>query len=855
MFQTILLFLVLSAGNARAQVASYPLDLPNTPGPSVDQLRPGGRVAWLTGVMPLSDRGRENDFPSMAGSPNGDVWVVWSSYASLREEIRARRYSKGTWYAAFTVPGVSGDIWHPQVGVDAEGRPWFVWAQLHGYPRHTGETPNWDLYAARHDGDRWVGPLRLTDSPQADINHRLRVDAKGDLHLVWQGFRGGQSEIFYRRCANGQWGETVQVSSDGANDWFPDVALSRDGALTVVWDSYRKGNYDVYLRHQRNGQWTREETAAETLTAEMNASAVYDAQGRLWLAYEDAGVNWSKDTGGRSLGVKQVSTNIGAQRFTRVKVWSGNAWVKPKGDLKAVLPPGTDGFMSAPQLHADAAGRVWLLFRHRVQRPSTWTWGVTSEVVPNAVGLRVYWSAFSTHYDGDAWKPATEIPRSRGRASSMLTGAPAANGQFWMAWHTDNRDETQVNIAQGNEIWSCVLTAPTKPAAYQFEPWVAPEVKVSGNPHPNEVADVAALREFQASVAGKAYRLFKGDLHRHTELSTDGGGRADGSAIDFFRYMIDVAQSDFGAITDHRGGVELEYWWWLVQKLTDMYQVPGRYISLFGYERTPHWPNGHKNIIHAARNIPVVNLFFRSDIPEHWSTYAVAPADLVENDTPLLYSRVRESGGIAIPHTLGTSQGNDWKYVDDGVQPVAEVFQGARASYEHEGAPGAHVKKPNVAVDPDYNPTGFLWKAWEKGVRIGTIASSDHGSTHVSFAMVYSSDATRDGIVEAIRRRRTYGATDNILLEFRVGEHWMGEEFTADRVPEMKVKVRGTGPIAKVSLIRNGTFVYQNPVGAAEVDFTFQDRMAAKGVNWYYVRVEQADGMLAWSSPVWVEVR
>lgn len=846
-----LAILVLMCAQALAQVASYPLDLPNTPGPSVDQLLPGGRVAWMTGVMPLGDRQRENDFPSMAASPNGDVWITWTSYAGLREVIRARRYSKGTWYAAFPIPGVSGDIWRPQVAVDEQGRPWFVWSQLNGYPGQTGEQPNWDLYAARHDGDRWTGPVRLTDHPLPDINHRLRSDGNGRLYLVWQGFRDGQSDVFFRSCADGQWSETQQVSADRANDWFPDVAVHGE-TVSVVWDSYRQGNYDVYVRHRRNGQWQAETAAAGTLTAEINATAAYDASGRLWVAYEDAGINWSKDVGGRTLGVKQVSTQIGGHRKTRVQVLEGGRWVQPKGDVAQVLPPNTDGYMGSPQLHGDRDGRVWLLFRHRVMRPSTWTWGVTSEEVPNAVGLRVYWSAFTTHYDGDAWKPATELPRSRGRASSTMTAAPAANGQFWVAWHTDNRDDTQVNIPQDNQVWTCVLTAPTKPKPYQLVAFEPPAIKVTGNPHPNEAADVAALRQYRSG----AYRVFKGDLHRHTELSTDGGGRTDGSAIDFFRYMIDAAQNDFGAITDHRGGVEAEYWWWLVQKLTDMYQVPGRYISLFGYERTPHWPNGHKNIIHAARNIPVVNLFFRSDIPEHWSTYAVAPADLVGNDTALLYERVKETNGIAIPHTLATSQGNDWKDTDDRAQPVAEIFQAARASYEHEGAPGAHKARPNVASDTDFNPAGFIWKAWEKGVRIGVIASSDHTSTHLSFAMVYSDDASRNGIVEAIRKRRTYGATDNILLEFKMGEHWMGEEFRADRVPEIAVRVRGTNRIAKISIVRNGSYVYQktDAVGQ-EVAFQFADRGAAAGLNYYYVRVEQADGQLAWSSPVWMELQ
>ncbi len=38
-----------------------------------------------------------------------------------------------------------------------------------------------------------------------------------------------------------------------------------------------------------------------------------------------------------------------------------------------------------------------------------------------------------------------------------------------------------------------------------------------------------------------------------------------------------------------------------------------------------------------------------------------------------------------------------------------------------------------------------------------------------------------------------------------------------------------------------------------ETRFTFEDEDAGTKVNWYYVRVVQANGELAWSSPIWVE--
>ena len=36
---------------------------------------------------------------------------------------------------------------------------------------------------------------------------------------------------------------------------------------------------------------------------------------------------------------------------------------------------------------------------------------------------------------------------------------------------------------------------------------------------------------------------------------------------------------------------------------------------------------------------------------------------------------------------------------------------------------------------------------------------------------------------------------------------------------------------------------------------SFEDEYPVTGENRYYLRVEQADGNMAWSSPVWVQVK
>ena len=62
-------------------------------------------------------------------------------------------------------------------------------------------------------------------------------------------------------------------------------------------------------------------------------------------------------------------------------------------------------------------------------------------------------------------------------------------------------------------------------------------------------------------------------------------------------------------------------------------------------------------------------------------------------------------------------------------------------------------------------------------------------------------EPTRQGIVDAIRKRRVYGATDNIIADVRckVGdtEHFMGEEFSTDAAPTLDIRLIGAQEVLR----------------------------------------------------------
>lgn len=330
-------------------------------------------------------------------------------------------------------------------------------------------------------------------------------------------------------------------------------------------------------------------------------------------------------------------------------------------------------------------------------------------------------------------------------------------------------------------------------------------------------------------------------------------GSPDGSILDFYRYMLDAAAMDWGFISDHQYGADRTYWWWLTEKAADLFHTEA-YASLFGYERSARFPNGHRNIFHTKRGVQNVPFFVK---PEEYMQRHNGIGPVIEGDTKMLYEEIRRTGGLAISHTSATNMGTDWRDYDPELEPVVEIFQGDRYSYECVGCPftdqGDDYPSESSAMLEEIHTEGMVAAAWDKGHRLGVIASSDHLSTHMSYAMVYAEGTSREDVFDAIKQRHTYAATDNIIVDFRIGEAFMGDEIQVTRrIPKIRAEVLGTAQIRKITLIRNNEVIYTASPDSHEAQFEFTDQEPRQGQNFYYVRALQDNDEIAWSSPIWV---
>ncbi len=793
------------------------------------------------------------DHPAMATGPDGRVWVAWIASEAGAETIRARSQAvDGRWGESLDVTPSPGDYHQVELVSTVPNSLLAVWSATVGGAL--------DLYARSYRDGNWGEVEQLTRTAGADIFPCMAAASDGTVFLAWQSPGGSGSDISLLRRAEGRWSQPLKITEHPASDWEPSVAINSRDEVAIAWDSYRHGNYDIFLRRWSRGKLGPLERITASEDFEAHVSLAYDRRDRLWMAFDNGGPGWGGDQHGID-GLLRAESGLYFRRQVQVRVLERGRLVQPARPLDQMLPRGpflgsrmTLGldssyrvFTELPKLQVDGRGRVWAVVRTRAI-------GRANRPAREGRSILPYWMFMATMFDGEGWTAPVKLTFSDGRIDQRPGLTTGKDGDLWIATAGDGcgylrADErfNQYDVRVGR-----IEMALAPAAAVDRELLVGADGLPAPVPVGDDVPPLEAplWKRYQMEVAGRKFRLAWGDLHRHSDLSFD--GQSDGSLYDMYRYAIDAARMDFLGPSEHlmQTNDVTDYIWRTVDKAVDFYKIPGVFYPMLNYERTVGYPDGHRNIVSRARGNPLVR------IKPGERENAVDERDMIGLWEALLGGSSRPSA-ISIPHTTATQMGTDWRYNDEDVERLVEIYQGNRDSYEYYGAPRSAVAEQVLVggyiTSGAVREKGFVWNALAKGYKLGFIASSDHRSTHMSYAAVYTPERSYGAIWDSLYERRTYAATDNIIVDFQCQGHAMGEEFAASRPPRLEVGVIGTDRIKEIAIIKNNEIVYLAYPGVTELSLTYTDQDFEHGEHYYYARIIQDDGNMAWASPIWVE--
>ena len=363
-------------------------------------------------------------------------------------------------------------------------------------------------------------------------------------------------------------------------------------------------------------------------------------------------------------------------------------------------------------------------------------------------------------------------------------------------------------------------------------------------------------------VADGSDRIYFGDLHTHAPRALDPGHRPHGPFMAHgvgtyagaFRYARDVSGLDCVGVAWFPPPQNIEAIWSVPRAddweeyqeiIADFYE-PGAFAPLVAIELNDPTA-GHRVILYPDEGKRITT----SKIEEIWPALA-------------------GTGAVVVPHHINvTSEGGyqnwrvqDWSRHNAEYQTVLEIAQN-RGAFETDAPGGATVLGGGGASAQD---------ALALGHRLGFVGGTDshhaqpgrntcsmagvdfHDHVTGGLTAVIAPELTRAAIIQALKERRCYATTGaRIVLDFRVDGHGMGAEFTADK-QEVAVTARalGTAPLARLEIVCNGDVAHTQSGGSRVAEFSESLPLPKGQTAYFYLRVTQSDGHVAWSSPVWV---
>ena len=741
------------------------------------------------------------------------AWAAWTQASPDGERIRLASIADGGIRAVHDLSEVRPIACQVSLGVAPQGHVQAVWVEADGGA--------WRLMGAQLREDGRVKPTEFWSSKTPLGAPRLVVDAEGTSWVALEAREATMTRVItLRRSADGAV-SVHEIPSTGPLQ-RPAITL-HDGGVWVAYDGYGIDAYrsDGYSSDGHGVRVARVDIPSDPIVVaadgyqNLQPSIVSDGEG-LWIAWAS-----NRDD--------QIRDPWWLTKWFRVARLNAHGVLVP-----IAAPLGRDlhredsfqGF-ELPSIAHDQNDRVWVF-------------GQAAHVL------------YAQRLDANGWSPLADLSE-----------------RHWGSWKPQARavGDGPLHLVTmglgGAEYRQIEAQSPLGAPDRERIALRAPEPPRQPRPTHRERGE----RPLIAAPEGGPYAVYFGDLHAHTVF-----GDATSQPDEIYRRYRDGYGYDFACLTEHDyldglqlAPSELATLWTVADQMT----VDGRFVAFRGYEWTAPAiaehageggavGEGHRHVIYPGAGEPIVRY-----------------GDGATSGRALLDGLVGAEA-VVIAHHTGWS-GTDWDAFDERLQPVVEVCS-AHGRFEYAGNQPIGHRRDHVW------PDRFVLNALERGYKLGFVGGSDShglrwhgteldgrsGTVPAGTRVGWKEDAYRTGMTAiiatglsraelyaALQARRCYATSGvPIVLDVRLDAVLMGGETIVTRPPELHVRVRGTAPLRAIEVVRSGhvwsALRFDHGASAEQASFTLRDASATPGEShYYYVRVAQDDGNMAWSSPIW----
>lgn len=313
-----------------------------------------------------------------------------------------------------------------------------------------------------------------------------------------------------------------------------------------------------------------------------------------------------------------------------------------------------------------------------------------------------------------------------------------------------------------------------------------------------------------------------------------------------------------------------ELWKLISQNITEFDETE-RFVTFLGFQWVGNSPaEGTRIMIHNKDNKPL----YRAK-------------DLKYNGLKKIYKTTSPKELLSIPtFTMGKGYSFNFDDYNPQFERVVEIYNawGSSECTKKEGNTRPIFSPDKKGVQEAAE--GSIQNALKNNCRFGFVAGGlddrgiysdffegDQQQYSPGMTAIIAVEHSRAALLEALYNRSCYATTgERIILGVDIAGAQMGSEISSATKPGLLINrhisgfVAGTGDIKSVDIIRNGEVIKTFKPKGYSLDFTFDDMTPMEKITitpkdkkappfvYYYLRVTQEDGHMAWSSPIWIDL-
>jgi len=402
----------------------------------------------------------------------------------------------------------------------------------------------------------------------------------------------------------------------------------------------------------------------------------------------------------------------------------------------------------------------------------------------------------------------------------------ASNGNYELSFQgkVENGTNAEISFSLNDAKVSDIILDGSESAFYSCDFFISEGVhniklKLKDVENSNESAHV--LISFISVKIRQPYRSYIGELHAHTSYSDGKGLPAEA-----YSYAKNVAKLDFFAITDHTSLLTDEEYQKTIKEAE--FASTSYFTALYGQEYGFYFGLREYNIIGVNElcNVPF------------W-------------DCANFYNWAEEKNAfVGLNHPI---------YGKYGLMLEKSFEKSSEKVCTFEILNGYHGEPFETAY----------FDALNLGFKVAPVSGQDNherdwgmkktnGRYYLTGLVAQTLD--QENLIDAIHNRRTYAFTtseqkNRTNLFIAANGHLLGDAFKNEGKVSISICLYSHGNEAdsfkKIVLYRDGKVLQELNHGSQIVHYTFEDN-PEPGTHYYFIKAEQYDGDLLWSSCIWL---